>query len=38
MFTTALNFNGTAAQAIEFYSTVFEYEVKDEDVWKGEVI
>lgn len=36
MLTTALNFNGTAEQATNFYSSVFGYEIKDEDVYKGE--
>jgi len=36
MFTTALNFNGKAEEAIDFYANVFGYEVKDEDIYRWE--
>ena len=34
MLTTALNFNGKAEEAIDFYANIFEYEIKDEDIHK----
>lgn len=32
MLTTALNFNGTGMQALEFYSNIFGYTLTDDDV------
>lgn len=36
MITTALNFNGCAEEALNFYANIFGYELQETDVYKWE--
>lgn len=36
MLTTALNFNGKAEEAINFYANIFGYELKENDIYRWE--
>ena len=40
MFTTALNFNGKAKEAVNFYANTFGYEIKDGDIhhWENGLV